>query len=80
MNEQYIDWQFLRVTNQLKKVISGSQLESDREKLLNQSFSLKSEEKCMMHEKKIAQMEKDIKAIKRGIIEKKKKTKNYHIN
>ena len=26
----------------------------------------------MMHEKKIAQMEKDIKAIKRGIIEKKK--------
>ena len=78
VNEQYIDWQFLRVTNQLKMVISGSQLESDREKTVKSKLQL--EKRREVHEKKIAQMEKDIKAIKRGIIEKKKKTKNYHIN
>ena len=40
MNEQYIDWQFLRVTNQLKKVISGSQLESDPEKTVKSKLQL----------------------------------------
>jgi len=70
VNEQYVDWQLLRLSKQLKMVISGTKGESDAEKKAR--LARQSLKRGEAHEKKVLKLKKENKCYKRSIEEKKK--------
>ena len=76
VNEQYTDWQLLRVSKHLKMVISGSQEESQHEKAARAKLQLDKREE--VHMKKLSKLKREIKALHKNI--RNKQQENQHLS
>ena len=77
VNEQYVDWQLLRVSKQLKNIISGSPGESEHAKVTRAKLQLDKKEEA--HEKKMEKLRQEVKLFQKKIKDKKNENEKLSI-